>query len=215
MEAEMKKILVSTLLLLGLIFGGVVLGEEVFAQEGWSEEEWEVSTYEFPVYTEISSSNNHFVPSGWMGDYGDIVINESCSENPHRGESCIKIIYTAKATQGNRWAGIYWQNPANNWGMINGGFDLSGATKLTFWAKGAKGGERVEFKVGGISGKYSDSLQPPVSTGIIVLTNEWTPYNIDLEGKDLSYISGGFCWVTSMRDNPEGCEIYLDDIKFE
>ena len=214
MEVDMKKVLLSTLFL-GLVFGGVILGGDVFAQEEWDEEGWEISTYQFPVYTDISSLDNHFIPSGWMGDYGDITLDKNWQDNPHSGETCIKISYSAEATQGNRWAGIYWQEPANNWGEVDGGFDLTGATKLTFWARGEKGGEKAEFKVGGIRGKYSDSLQPAVSSGVIVLTNEWTPYSINLEGRDLSYISGGFCWVTSLRNNPEGCTIYLDDIKFE
>ncbi|MCD6093959.1 MAG: hypothetical protein J7J51_04140, partial [Candidatus Omnitrophica bacterium] len=134
----MKKVLISTLLFLGLVFGGVALNRDVFAQEEWDEEGWEVSTYQFPVYTDISSSDNHFIPSGWMGDYGDITLDENWQDNPHSGETCIKISYSAEATQGNRWAGIYWQEPANNWGEVEGGFDLTGATKLTFWARGEK-----------------------------------------------------------------------------
>ena len=197
----MKKFLLISILL-GVVFSGVVL-KDSFAQG------------EFIIYEDIMTADNHYIPSGWMGDYDDIVLDENWRDNPHSGITCVKIIYSAKVSQGARWAGIYWQNPPNNWGTIDGGFDLTGMTKLTFWVRGEVGGERAEFKVGGITGKYADSLQPAATSRVITLTNEWTPYSIDLEGKDLSYITGGFCWVTSMRSNPDGCTIYIDDIKFE
>ena len=30
----------------------------------------------FPIYTDANSPDNHYVPSGWMGDYGDIRIDD-------------------------------------------------------------------------------------------------------------------------------------------
>ncbi|MBI4432906.1 MAG: hypothetical protein HY592_05450, partial [Candidatus Omnitrophica bacterium] len=97
----------------------------------------------FPIYTDAKSPDNHYVPSGWMGDYGDIKVNDSAMDNPHGGSTALKVTYTNAATQGARWAGIYWQNPPNNWGTRPGGYDLTGAKKLTFWARGEKGGERI------------------------------------------------------------------------
>ena len=47
------------------------------------------------------------------------------------------------------------------------------------------------------------------------LTNQWKQYTIDLKGKDLSNIIGGFAWAGSKDDNPDGFTIYLDDIRFE
>ena len=135
-------------------------------------------------------------------------------ENPYFGKTCLKITYVNKATNGARWAGIYWQYPANNWGGQDGGFDLSKATKVTFWARGAKGGERIEeFKIGGIMGEYSDSDSSGI--GPVVLTKDWKQYTIDLAGKDLSYIIGGFCWATNLDVNPDGATFYLDEIKYE
>ena len=169
----------------------------------------------FAVYVDSGYFKNHFIPSGWMGDYGDIKINPNSKDNVHSRRSCIKITYTAQARQGNSWAGIYWQNPENNWGMREGGgFDLSQATKLTFWARGEKGGEIIrEFKMGGISGAYPDT--DSTSMGPISLATEWKQYTMDLADMDLSYIIGGFCWVASAMDNPEGMVFYLDDIIYE
>jgi hypothetical protein len=156
-----------------------------------------------------------FIPSGWMGDWGDISFNDSWTENPHSSPTCIRITYSAVRSQGEGWAGIYWQYPDKNWGGNPDGRNLTGAKKLTFWARGQKGGEKAEFKVGGISGKYPDSIQPPVSTGVIVLSDKWQQYIIDLKGKDLSHIIGGFVWVTSKSQNPNGSTIYLDDIRYD
>jgi len=168
----------------------------------------------FYVYSDRSSASNHFIPSGWIGDYGDIKYDGVFKENPYLGDSCIKVVYTGKASQGARWGGIYWQQPANNWGTVDAGYDLSKATKVTFWARGEKGGERIEeFKVGGVMGEFSDSDASGI--GPVILNKEWTQYSIDLKGKDMSYIISGFCWATNIDVNPEGATFYLDEIKYE
>lgn len=155
-----------------------------------------------------------FYPTGWIGDINDISFNGSNMENPYSGQNCIKIIYTPSGTEG--WAGIYWQYPEKNWGDIQEGIDLSGRTKVTFFARGEIGGEKAEFKVGGINKEqYKDSIKDPISTGAIVLSKEWQQYTIDLTGQNLEHVIGGFCWVTSKSDNPSGCTIYLDDIVYE
>jgi hypothetical protein len=171
-------------------------------------------TMPFYVYSDRISVKNHFILSGWMGDYGDLIVDQSWSENTQSGDSCIKISYSGKATNGARWAGIYWQNPANNWGNVDGGYDLSKATKITFWAKGEKGAERIEeLKIGGLMGEYPDSDSAGI--GPVILTKEWKQYVIDLKGKDLSYLSGGFAWSTNIDVNPQGAVFYLDEIKYE
>jgi len=180
-------------------------------------EEEATTNFPFYVYADASSLDNHFIPSGWMPATAakDLKLNVNWKDNPFSGDSCIRIEY--KNESGTRWAGIYWQNPANNWGTVpNAGFDLRGATKLTFWARGEEGGEIInEFKVGGISsGEYIDS--DSASIGPVKLSKEWKQYEIDLRGKDLSYIIGGFCWATNIDvNNPEGIIFYLDEIRYE
>ena len=110
----------------------------------------------FDVYTDNGSSLNHFYPSGWMGDTNDIDLVENCTNNPYSGRTCLKINYTAKATQGKKWAGIYWQDPGNNWGDKKGGFDLTGMEELVFYARGENGSEIGDFKIGGIPEHFSD-----------------------------------------------------------
>ena len=95
----------------------------------------------------------------------------------HDGKSCIKMRYNAEGLK--QWAGIYWQHPANNWGDKKGGYNITGATKLTFWARGANGYEIIsEVKIGGISGDYSDTDVAWLKK--IKLTGSWKKYTIDL-----------------------------------
>lgn len=168
----------------------------------------------FYIYADKGFFKNHYIPSGWMGDYGDLKFNDSWGYDPHSRRTSIRIVYSAHKKQGAGWSGIYWQDPANNWGSLKGGYDLTGAKKLTFYARGERGGEVItEFKMGGIHGEYSDSTS--VSIGPIVLTTEWREYVIDLKNEDLSLIIGGFAFVISSMENPMGATFYLDDIAYE
>lgn len=168
----------------------------------------------FSIYTDGSAPDNHFASTGWMGDYSDITLDDAFTVNPHAGSTSVKITYSKAASQGAGWAGVYWQEPGNNWGNRPGGFDLTGATKLSFWARGDKGGEVInEIKMGGIKGQYPDTAVAGI--GPVVLTQEWKQYSIDLAGKNLTNVIGGFCWATSLDKNPEGAVFYFDDIRYE
>jgi len=155
-----------------------------------------------------------FVPSGWMGDEKPVDVDKSCTTNPHSGTICARISYDPTlARQG--WSGVYWQFPLNNWGKYPGYKIKGGANALNFWACGQVGGEKAEFKIGGINtgGLPNKDSFGPVSTGVIKLTKEWKQYSIDLKGQDLSSLIGGFCWVTNVSDNRKSCTIYVDDIE--
>ncbi len=172
------------------------------------------------VYNDGGSEDNHFQPTGYMGDLESITVERDCKEQPYSGETCTKIVY--KQTTFSSWAGVYWQYPINNWGDYPG-YDISGgASKLIFYARGKDGSERAEFKVGGVNrAPYKDRDKPyedsfgPVTTGVIKLTENWKQYEIDLKKQNLDNVIGGFCWVTNRSQNPKGCTIYLDDISFE
>lgn len=168
----------------------------------------------FPVYTDAGSQSNHYIPSGWIGDHRDLSMDESHGDQPHSGSTSIKFVYAPKKFQGQGWVGVYWQNPANNWGSEKMGYDLRGLTKLTFWARGEEGGEVIGFSVGGIKGAYPDSCgQLPVNR--CVLTSGWKEYEVSLRGRDLSHVIGGFVWTASRAENPKGAAFYLDDIIYE
>lgn len=166
----------------------------------------------FYVYEDFKSPKNHYAPSGWMGDVANLELDQSCTQNVHDGNTCIKLRYNAEGLK--QWAGIYWQHPVNNWGDKKGGYNITGATKLTFWARGAQGYEVIsEVKIGGISGAFSDSDVAWLKN--VKLTGSWKKYTIDLSKSDLSFIAGGFCIVFSKKDNPKGCTVFLDNIRYE
>ncbi|RZN43901.1 MAG: hypothetical protein EF813_00375 [Methanosarcinales archaeon] len=156
---------------------------------------------EFNVYTNKDSPTNHYISSGWLGDWGDITFCDYDRSDPHLGIACgntsVKLTYSAERSHGLGWAGICWQE---------GGYNLTGADNLTIWARGESGGERVEFTAGDID----------ASAGTVTLTNIWQRYVIDdLTGKDLSNVVCGFYLGASESKNPDGCTIYLDDIRYE
>jgi hypothetical protein len=52
--------------------------------------------------SKYSDDGNHFFPTGFTGDTGDARIDETCSQNPHSGNTCIKIKYTFSHEAGAR-----------------------------------------------------------------------------------------------------------------
>jgi hypothetical protein len=145
----------------------------------------------FYVYTDKRAPQNHFAPSGWMGDYGDIAIDDASPVNPADGKTCFKIHYSAAGSQHAGWAGMYWQEPVNNWGNKSGGYNLAGFKRLTFWARGEVGGEMIaSFSIGGIHGVYDDTGSMEI--GPVILTPDWQKYTIDLADVDLSQVSERF-----------------------
>ncbi|MBF0569768.1 MAG: hypothetical protein HQL18_03235 [Candidatus Omnitrophica bacterium] len=170
----------------------------------------------FYVYRD-KGFRNRFTAAGYMPTGECITQDDGWQYDVKDGKTCVRVVYDiACSKEGRLWAGVYWQNPADNWGDTKGGYNLTGATRLVFWAKGEMGGERIDkFQVGGLG---ANRLFPDSDTAVIgpvILTNEWKEYSIDLRGKDLSYISGGFAWFASVADNPHHCTFYLDNIRFE
>ncbi|NDK15467.1 MAG: hypothetical protein AUJ96_16350 [Armatimonadetes bacterium CG2_30_66_41] len=149
-----------------------------------------------------------YVPTGWMGNTGALAMDEKCTENVDAGRTCAKIEY--RATDG--WGGIVWQDPPNDWGSLAGGHDLTGATKVTFRARGATGGEKAKFGFGilGRDAKFGDTAKAEVVEQLGV---EWRQFTLDLTGKDLTRIKTGFMCVLEGTGRP--LTLYLDDIRYE
>jgi hypothetical protein len=151
----------------------------------------------------------YWVPSGMMGDHQAVTLDATSAEQPRSaGGVCLKVVFD----QPKGWAGAVWQHPANDWGKLPGGFDLTGATRLTFWARGKAGGEKVKFGVGIIDTtvRWYDTTKAELP---VVLTSEWKQYTIDLADRDLARIKSGFYWVIGDHDQPT--TFYLDEVRFE
>jgi hypothetical protein len=163
----------------------------------------------FPVAVYADGMSQPWAPSGWMGDHGSLTMNAEAEENPHSGETCLEFRYDNPGM----WVGVAWQDPANDWGDQPGGFDLTGAKKLVFWARGAEGGEKLDFAVGliGSDKEYPDTLKAERKG--VKLKKEWKQYTIDLDGEDLTRVKTPFVWSLGGRGRP--VTFYLDDIRFE
>lgn len=150
-----------------------------------------------------------WVPSGWMGGTDALQLDPGSTVAPHSGPTCLEVHYDAPGM----WVGVAWQHPANDWGDKPGGYDLTGAKRLVFWARGEEGGERLDFAVGLLGGdrKYPDTAK--VEKKGVKLEREWKRYSLDLGGRDLTRVKTPFVWTLAGRGRP--VRFWLDDIRFE
>jgi len=166
------------------------------------------------------------IPAGWMSGGGDpehYIRLESSPGDCHTDADCSQVTYNP----GGMWGGIYWwpltcgeSGAEGAWRNVQAGTcgvnvlevgNLSAVSRLTFWARGDRGEEVIEFKIGGV-----DVLPiPGRSLGKVTLEPTWQQYEIDLEGMDLTNAIGLFCWVATDVANPQGAVFYLDDVQFE
>ena len=149
-----------------------------------------------------------WAPSGWMGSTGSLTIDGEHRDNPQSGDACLRMRYEGEG----EWVAVAWQNPPNNWGEQEGGFDLGGARHLELWARGEYGGEKIEIGVGILG---ADALHP--DSGIsrresFVLSDDWKRYRLSLRKLDLSSIKTGLVLTLYGRATP--VTVYLDRIRF-
>jgi hypothetical protein len=167
------------------------------------------ATLPLVLYDEADREGSPYVPAGWMGNTKAIAVDERSTDQPHAGKTCIKASYREPSG----WGGVVWQSPANDWGDKPGGWNLTGAKRLTFWARGAKGGEVVSFELGLLDRNkpFYDTAKAKLEK--VTLTTEWKQYSIDLADRDLSRIKTGFVWTLASSGSP--VTFYLDDIQYE
>ncbi len=161
------------------------------------------------IYNEVPQK----YPWNIIGDEeGDsLQINTSFSKNPQNGSICTEIIYDSSVED---WAGAFIQATGNARRGPGIGLDLAGKSRLEFFAKGEKGGEKVNFgygydEPGPDGGKDSASDRRTEN-----LTDQWKKYTFNLTDKDLSHINGIFMFIVDADDNPKGATFYIDNIKY-
>ncbi len=159
------------------------------------------------VYGEATDAET-FIPAGYMGDAKAIKVDPAYAEKPQAGKRCMRWEFASDKG----WGGVVWQSPANDWGD-KGGYDLTGAKKLTFWARGDEGGEVVSFQFGLIpkEKKFSDTGKGALDK--VALTTEWKSYEISVAGQELTRIKTGFVWTLASGGKP--VVFYLDGIRWE
>nr|WP_299073630.1 glycoside hydrolase family 2 TIM barrel-domain containing protein [uncultured Allomuricauda sp.] len=168
-----------------------------------------VPKVELPFHVYNDNENLPYVLSAYMGDYNTINVDLDNTETVKSGKTAIKIDFKGK----NEWYGLGFVDPANDWGDILGGHNISGAETFSFWAKASY--DNLKAKVGfGLIEKgdkpFYDSSKKLIE---LILTDKWKKYTINTKRLDLTCIRSGFVIFTI----GEGMShtIYIDEIVFE
>ena len=169
-----------------------------------------------PAAAKTFDIGGRFHATGTVGDPREVQLDRNAADNPHSPPTSFKLTY-APGPKASGLSGLCWQNRSENWGSQPGD-DLSreGYKQMTFWARGAKGGEMLEFTAGGINDMkqpYRDSFD--ATAGRVKLELTWKRYVMFLSDEDLKSVITGFCWVASPKENADGATFYLDDIQLE
>jgi hypothetical protein len=189
--------------------GGAAVGNIPFHVNALRKLKSEMPVAELPlvVYSD-ETPQDVFVPAGYMGNAEAIQMQLDSTDEPHSGKTCLKVEYRNAGA----WGGVLWQSPPGDWdGKLPGGANLSRATHLEFWARGAAGGETVNFLFGVLDGNqpYGDTAKAELKD---VLTDEWRRFTIPLDGLDMRQIKTGFGW--SLAGQGKAVTFYLDDIRY-
>jgi len=149
-----------------------------------------------------------YAAAGWMGDTAALRLDAECTDTPAAGATCLRVEFD----KADGWAGVAWQDPPNDWGDVAGGYDLTGARRLVWMARGAKGGERAKFGFGllGEDKAFPDSARGEVE---VTLTTEWHEFAIDLVGRELQCMKTGFFLVVAGQGAP--LQFYVDEVRWE
>ena len=166
----------------------------------------------FGVYTDADAGGNHFAPGGYFNGAAGLKINTRWTENPYSGTSCIQVLWDGTpGNDGLLWNGLLFEEPRGYLGQLTGnGYDLTGATALTFQARTDEPGLKVQFGMGHVNDASGEKKQ------WFKLGLDWKKYEIDLKGLDLSNIHGGFLFAANSDNDPDpdGTVFYIDDITY-
>jgi hypothetical protein len=171
--------------------------------------EFLVPKVDLPFYVyEEGKQEQPFVASAYMGNYQKMKVDVNCTETSHSGDSSIKISYE----DWHNWYGIALVDPANDWGDILGGYEVSGAEEFSFWAKADQ--DKVKVSVGyGLIGKDKKFPDSSKKSKEIKLSKKWKRFSINVKEEDLSVLRSGFVLFSTGNAFPHS--IYVDDIVFK
>jgi hypothetical protein len=154
--------------------------------------------------------NDGFQPSGWQGDITAISVPavqpDACTTRPAGAVgNCSKWRFTPNAVTP-AWAGVSWSKLWDAQYTHPPVCLAAGATKVSFQARGAAGGEQVTFSAAG---------GPEVP---FTLTNAWKKYEVTLVGvvynTPADGVDSGFFWKVA-PPTPGGGAVtfFVDDIQ--
>ena len=188
---------------LGIASSSIVVKDDVAKAKKYL-----VPKVELPFYVYKDNKDLPYFPSGYMGNYKAMMVDLNSKEDVHTGETAIKISYNAHGD----WYGVAFVDPANDWGDILGGYDISEAKTFSFWAKANFDDVYVTIGFGLIDEdkSFPDTAKKSIK---IKLTNNWKKYTIKTKKLDMSCIRSGL--VLFSNGNGSSYKIYIDDVVFE
>lgn len=168
----------------------------------------EIKKMDLPFYVYRDGENNPYFPSAYMGNHEAISVDLKSTEAIHSGTYSLKLTYNDY----NKWYGLGLVTPPDDWGDIEGGYDISGATQFSFWAKSSE--NKLSAKIGfGLIKKDKPFPDSAIEHQEIKLTTKWKKYTIKLKNKDMTCIRSGFVIFSQANGQPH--DIYIDDVVFE
>jgi hypothetical protein len=124
-----------------------------------------------------------------QAETGDTSINEHEVDHGRSGRSCLAVV-----CRSNQRCRVTWTAPPGNLGQ-EPGRDLSGASAVSFWARGLRGTEQIEAFAGDTAlnsstTPYPSTLAPtyavdPTTGKTLELSANWRQFTIPLSGADL------------------------------
>jgi hypothetical protein len=163
--------------------------------------------------------SDYYSPDGFWGDgemRGALDVQRACPDRPaDAAGDCYEVSYTPGAR---RFAGVNWQYPHNNWGFHPGRQIAAGATRITFSARGAAGGEVVSFSAGqtGTANPFNDAFS--LGAQKATLGTDWTTITVPLRGESYGGAAGLIgAFVVSMTApaDDHAIRFYLTDLRWQ
>jgi hypothetical protein len=189
------------------------------------------------------SLESTYEASGIMGDVDDVRINKQ--------QNMVRFTYTPTGKGHHEWdykyidgelnpqpagfGGVMYLNPANNFGTVCGGYDLTGMHVIRWKARSVGRDANVEFRVGGVKWKWDEhkgKVEPPfpdsmpgMSLGVKTLPKDKLmefEYKLPNHSDEtyLKRVVNAFSWVLSWgsndvepRDNDPAPKKFIIEIK--
>jgi hypothetical protein len=161
--------------------------------------------------------SDYYSPDGYYGDgetQGYLNLAKSCPQRAPGGQGdCYTVTYRVGSK---RYAGVFWQHSHNNWGHAPGHRVSPGATRITFQARGQKGGEVLSVGAGQMDTMpHHDSFKLEEKT--IGLTTDWVAQEVLFRGLEYQGddgVLGAFLISLAAPADDATVVMYLDDIKW-
>jgi hypothetical protein len=163
--------------------------------------------------------SDYYSPDGFFGDgetRGLVELTKTCPERvPGAQGDCYTVTYRPGVQ---RYGGVFWQYPHNNWGYWPGHQIAPGATRIQFRARGARGGEGLTAGAGQTNtpNAHNDAFKLEGST--FALTDRWTAHEVPFRGANYvagsSGVIGAFLVTLVAPDDDRPTTVHVDDIRW-